>query len=76
MTDRRDDDTEAFGTASRAVLEQDARSPLGQMTVWFSAVSLLLGVGVGGWLLLHAFEAARHRPPAGLLDLFTWIIGN
>lgn len=76
MTDRREDDTEAFGAASRTVLEQEARSPLGQMTVWFSAVSLLLGVGVGGWLLLRAFEAAKHRPPSGLLDLFTWIIGS
>ncbi len=76
MTDRRKDDTESFGTASRAVLEQEATSPLGQVTVWVSVVSLLLGVGVGGWLLLRAFEAAKHRPPSGLLDMFTWILGS
>lgn len=76
MTDKPEHEDELFGTASRAVLEQDARSPMGQVTVWFSGVSLLLAVGVGSWLLLRAFEAARHRPPAGLLDMFSWIIGG
>lgn len=76
MTDKPEYDTESFGTASRTIMEQDARSPMGQLTVWFSAVSLLLAVGIGGWLLLRAFEAAKHRPPSGLLDMFSWVIGS
>ena len=69
-------DAEPVAPASLAVLEQQATSPTGRLTVWFSAVTLTLAVGVGGWLLLQAFEAARHRPPSGLLDLFSWIIGS
>lgn len=76
MTDKPDHDGEPFGTATRAVLDHEARSPMGQLTVWFSAVSLLLAAGVGSWLLLRAFEAAKHRPPSGLLDVFGWIIGS
>ncbi len=68
-------DAEPVAPASRAVLEQQATSPLGRLTVWASTLTLALGAGVGGWLLLRAFEASRHRLPSGLLDLFGWIIG-
>ena len=68
-------DGEPIGRASLAVLERQATSPAGRWAVWFSAVTLSLAAGVGGWLLLRAFEASRHRPPSGLLDLFGWIIG-
>ena len=73
--DKPEHDAEPVGTASLAVLEQQARSPMGRLAVWLSTVTLALGLGVGGWLLLQAFEAARHRPPSGPLDLFNWIIG-
>ncbi len=74
--DKPEYDTEPVGPASLAVLEQQARSPMGRLTVWFSAVTLMLAMVAGGWFLLRAFEAARHRPPSGLLDLFSWIIGG
>ena len=73
--DKPEHDAEPVGTASLAVLEQQARSPMGRLAVWFSAVTLTLALGAGGWLLLQTFEAARHRPPSGPLDLFNWIIG-
>lgn len=69
-------DGEPVGRASLAVLAQQATSPMGRLTVWFSAVTLALAAGVGGWLLLRGFEASRHRPPSGLLDMFGWIIGS
>ena len=69
-------DSEPAGSASLSVLEQQARSPAGRLSVWFSLVTLALLLGAGRWLLLRAFEAARHRPPTGLLDLFSWIIGG
>ena len=75
MTEKPDHDAEPVGTASLAVLDQQARSPTGRLAVWFSVVTLALALGAGNWLLLQAFEAARHRPPSGLLDLFNWIIG-
>ena len=75
MVDKSEYDAEPVGTASLAVLEQQARSPLGRLAVWVSVVTLALALGAGSWLLLQAFEAARHRPPSGPLDLFNWIIG-
>ena len=74
--DKPGDDGDPFATASLAVLERQATSPVGRLTVWFSAVTLVLAAMAGGWLMLRAFEAARHRPPSGLLDLFGWIIGS
>jgi len=76
MADRPGNDGEPVGRASLAVLEQQTTSPTGRRMVWFSAVTLALAMAAGSWLLLRAFEAARHRPPSGPVDLFGWIIGS
>ena len=68
-------DAEPAAPASLAVLEQQATSPAGRLTVWVSTGTLALAAGLGGWLLLRAFETSRHCAPTGLLDLFGWIIG-
>ncbi len=64
------------GRASFAVLDRQARSPVGRLTVWLSAATLAGATLAGCWMLLRGFEAARHRPPSGLLEMFDWIIGS
>ena len=69
-------DADPPASASLAVLDRQARSPVGRFTVWLAASTLAVGAVAGCWMLLRGFEAARHRPPAGLLEMFGWIIGS
>ncbi len=69
-------DADPPASASLAVLDRQARSPAGRIAVWLSATTLALASVAGCWMLLRGFEAARHRPPSGLLEVFQWIIGS
>ena len=63
-------------SASLAMLDRQARSPAGRLVVWLSASTLAVATVAGCWMLLRGFEAARHHPPSGLLEMFQWIIGS
>ncbi len=76
MTDEPQVDADPPASASLAVLDRHARSPIGRLTVWLAASTLAVAGVAGCWMLLRGFEAARHRPPSGLLEMFEWIIGS